>query len=147
MWMGWGTDWALSDLGAVSWTCSALLRRPKPRHHARQRLFEASGLLEQTLRESKRSREDGRMRCLGHCHGQFLTNRGGALEMAMVISLSHQARMACYHSGSHKNGSAKRAAEQGTAGRQKAAGSRPVSQAPRPLRAALHHLRLGPPCP
>jgi hypothetical protein len=44
--------------------------------------------------------------------------RGGVLPMAMVISLSHQARMACYHGGSHKNGSAKGHAEQATAGRQ-----------------------------
>jgi hypothetical protein len=42
--------------------------------------------------------------------------------MAMVISLSHQARMACYHGGSHKNGSAKGDAEQATAGRQQLAG-------------------------
>lgn len=87
------------------------------------------------------------MRCLGHCYHEFCTNRGGAVEMAMVISLSHQARMACYHGGSHKNGSAKRYAEQATAERRTAAGSRPVSQAPRPLRAALHHSRLGQPCP
>jgi hypothetical protein len=57
-----------------------------------------------------------------HCNGLIAMRRGGVVQMAMVISLSHQARMACYHGGSHKNGSAKGYAEQATAGRQQLAG-------------------------
>jgi hypothetical protein len=121
---GEGTGWALSDLGAVSTRSSALLRRPTPRHHARQKRWRRQGCSGQDVVRALQGWADekgvGSQSVWGeHCHSVFCRNRGGAVEMAMVISLSHQARMACYHGGSHKNGFAKRDAEQAAAaGRQ-----------------------------